>query len=153
MRALFLLPALLLGGGWADDAPLPLSSHAPIAALACNDCSNCGFNTHLMHGSPVGDPIYVGDHPNCLQGACGGHQSCFAEQEDEQDMAMAASLGRLGEAVRQAVVTNDAAALDAAIRQDPSRVIVTSGAVQILGCDDLVVAHFPLSRQLAVAVQ
>lgn len=133
-----------------DSAPLDLVlSTEMTAAVFCIECHSCGGG----HGtSPEWGGYGGGEHGgSCLSGTCDVvHGVCCCAEDDafDADAALAQA-----EALRQAVVGNDAGALTELISADESlvRVVAERGSAQIINCSGQPVANFPLSPELLSA--
>lgn len=158
--ALLVLMLVVIGPiGERMDANPPDGLDAPFEALPflCNDCSDCGFNTHTVHSPAAGDGLYDAALHGCSShGGCDSHQDCWMQEDDADTEEIAEKevrLAGIAEAVRMAILTSDAVGLREVLRQPEVAFEVSRGAAQVIGCGGLVVAHFPVPSDLATLVQ
>lgn len=141
IRRLFpLLFAAVVAAAWIPES----------AAAQCVDCSPCIKNQQLGNKAPMGDATSVsivgrGSHPHCVAtGGCMAQHPPDCWPSEEQQAAFNAVLVDIVAAIR----ADDSQTLTRALTDGGfhGRIVYVSNrrAIQALGCNDAVVAHFPL---------
>lgn len=113
----------------------------PFASAGCVTCEDCGNPyTHRTEG-PVDNGVSGSPHPCEFGSDCSDHNSICG------DFALTSEdLGK----VRDAVVSDDPVAMKhvLAALQGQAEYVAARNAVQVLGCDGSVIAHFPLKSNV-----
>ncbi|HEX7239675.1 MAG TPA: hypothetical protein VF263_05390, partial [Longimicrobiaceae bacterium] len=134
------------GGFLPTDAYARALADAPIKAYrACTVfciSNNCGYGAHQAIADAEIDERGGGSHVKCFDGGCGEqHPSCIGNLTSAQL-----------EEIRRATLDGDLTQLQVVTRRYARSVQLAGSrqALQVRGCDDQVVAHFPLTgNQLA----
>jgi len=150
MRKMTLLPfcaglvILLAGATRTADPVSPDAGLETPFVYNCFGCRSC-FATSYWHATdnPSGD--YSPPQHGCqLAGDCDTHGICGGDGEDTDEVALVDEL----ESIRKALQSEGPQALKQVLNEASSRVAINKNrmAVQVTGCSDGIVAHFPLTE-------
>ena len=154
--------ALLLGG--SSQPVLANSHHVLLASLGdeacdgeCEVCTGEGVSGHAAEAAPATDPPNThnegdGWHEKCAGTSnCSGH-ICLPEFASAYNHAENhARVGELFAALGQAVATADEEELIAMLQEHEGTLeyLADRQALQVLGCDGKIVAHYPIEPSLS----
>ena len=133
----------------ASDADALLAQ--PFGALeTCVDCSNCGEN---------GNKAFPGDATSWFEVGGGPHSTCYEtgscslKHPPTCNISLALT-AQLLEEVRAAVAAGKEAEVRLLLQHHSAQLsfVEERGAVQVLGCNDQVVAHFPLTHAIVASL-
>lgn len=164
MTRIALLAAIIAATGWTVTPPTvtppptrPDVLDAPFNGFAfCIGCFTCMSGGHSTETAPLSNYAGTGHDGQCLSGSCLVHGVCGGLAQMGLEPPVPAVRLQDYAALRHALRSQSTEELVAVLKSMDSRLQVSKSrqAVQVLGCNGTVVAHFPISTdQLQGVIQ